>query len=576
MAEDETGTDEAQTAAAPAPTPLMARILAWLGRHPFAVLTLLCLLLWLPGIVSLPALDRDESRFAQSSRQMLESGNFVDIRLGQVPRYEKPVGIYWLQSATTAVAAPFVGTGQIWTYRLASLLGAVLAVLLTVWCARAVVEPEAAFLAGALMAGTLLLAAEATIATTDAVLLACTTVMQGVLLRVWRAAREDDAPQPSTAVVLAGWGALALGILVKGPVAPALAAVTLIPLCLWDRQFRLLARLQPLLGLPLMLVIVLPWLIAIAIASHGAFFAQSLGNDFAAKLAGGQESHGAWPGYFLLLSAVTLWPAILFVAPAIAAAVPRHAEPAIRFLLEWAAGWWLLVEAVPTKLPHYILPSYPALATLAALWITGPRVAALWERIAAWISGLQFLVGAAAMATALVLAPRLYGPGDLWPLWVAAGGGISCALMGLGLYAWGKRGWAVVPSLAAALVLIPALSAGAGPHLDQIWLTTRLAAQTLKDVRPGDPPPVLAGYNEPSMLFALGASLGLSDGAGAAEMVAHDGGLALVESRERGPFLARLAQKEADASPLQTVTGFNYSRGQKVEVTIYRVAAKGR
>jgi 4-amino-4-deoxy-L-arabinose transferase-like glycosyltransferase len=576
MVEDETGTDEAQTVSAPASPPLTARIVAGLGRHPFAVLTLLGLLLWLPGIVSLPALDRDESRFAQSSRQMLDSGNFVDIRLGQVPRYKKPVGIYWLQSATTAVASPFVGTGHIWTYRLASLLGAVLAAWLTVWCARVLVGPEAAFLAGALMAGTLLLAAEATFATTDAVLLACTTAMQGVLLRVWRAAREDDAPQPSTALVLVGWAALALGILVKGPVAPALAAVTLTPLCLRDRRFGWLARLQPLLGLPLMLVIVLPWLIAIAMASHGAFFTQSLGNDFAAKLAGGQESHGAWPGYFLLLSAVTLWPTILFVAPAIAAAIPRHKEPATRFLLVWAAGWWLLVEMVPTKLPHYILPAYPALAILAAHWIDGPRIATLWERIAAWVSALQFLIGAAALAAALVVLPRLYGSGDVWWLWTAAGIGGTLALVALGLYAWGKRGWALLPSLAASLILIPALSAGAGPRLDQFWLTTRLAAQTLKDIRPGDPPPVLAGYNEPSMLFALGGGLGLSDGAGAAEMVARDGGLALVESRERGPFLARLAEKEADASALQTVTGFNYSRGQKIEVTIYRVAAMGR
>ena len=77
---------------------------AWLARHAYAVLALLCLVLWLPGILSLPALDRDESRFAQSSRQMLDSGNYVDIRFGQVPRYKKPVGIYWLQAAATAVA----------------------------------------------------------------------------------------------------------------------------------------------------------------------------------------------------------------------------------------------------------------------------------------------------------------------------------------------------------------------------------------------------------------------------------------------------------------------------------------
>src|SRR5580658_10408558 len=105
---------------------LATRVLAALARRPYAALLLFCVLLWTPGIVSLPALDRDESRFAQASRQMLESGNFVDIRFGHVPRYKKPVGIYWLQATATSIA----GGGrddQIWTYRLPSLLGAIAA-----------------------------------------------------------------------------------------------------------------------------------------------------------------------------------------------------------------------------------------------------------------------------------------------------------------------------------------------------------------------------------------------------------------------------------------------------------------
>ena len=69
---------------------------------------------------------------------MLESGNLVDIRFGHVPRYKKPVGIYWLQAAATALAAPFAGRDhRIWTYRLPSLLGAIAAVWLTVWVRRA-------------------------------------------------------------------------------------------------------------------------------------------------------------------------------------------------------------------------------------------------------------------------------------------------------------------------------------------------------------------------------------------------------------------------------------------------------
>src|SRR5471030_739440 len=207
----------AETAPAPAPPPTL---LARLARQPFALLALLGLVLWLPGVLSLPPLDRDESRFAQASRQMVESGNWVDIRLGHVPRYKKPAGIYWLQAAATEIAGPLLNQGRddrIWTYRLPSLLGGIAAAWLTVWCALAVAGAEAALLAGLLMLGGVLLTAEATIATTDAVLLACVLGVQGVLLRLYRAARDPEAPKPRTRTVMWGWAAIAFGILIKFP-----------------------------------------------------------------------------------------------------------------------------------------------------------------------------------------------------------------------------------------------------------------------------------------------------------------------------------------------------------------------
>src|ERR1700754_1802468 len=148
---------------APLPLPVVpatraGRLLSLLARFWWISLTLICLALWTPGVLHLPPLDRDESRFAQSSRQMLESGNFIDIRFGHVPRYKKPVGIYWLQTAATKIA----GMGQdhrIWTYRLPSLLGAIAAAWLTVWCALAVTGAEGALLAGLLMLGSVLLTA---------------------------------------------------------------------------------------------------------------------------------------------------------------------------------------------------------------------------------------------------------------------------------------------------------------------------------------------------------------------------------------------------------------------------------
>ena len=63
------------------------------------------LLLFLPGFFTIPPIDRDEARFAQATKQMVESGDYVDIRFQDDVRYKKPVGIYWLQSAAVETAS---------------------------------------------------------------------------------------------------------------------------------------------------------------------------------------------------------------------------------------------------------------------------------------------------------------------------------------------------------------------------------------------------------------------------------------------------------------------------------------
>jgi 4-amino-4-deoxy-L-arabinose transferase-like glycosyltransferase len=390
MTDSENAEIPVETAPAlPAPARAPA-FLSRLARRPLLWLALLGMLLWLPGVLSLPPLDRDESRFAQSSRQMLESGDLVDIRLGKVPRYKKPIGIYWLQAASTAVLGGG-DDGRIWTYRLPSLIGAIASARLTVWCAAALLDAEAALLAGLLMLSSMLLAAEATIATTDAVLLAIALVVQGVLLRVYRAAREADWPKPSARLILLGWAAVGAGALVKFPLVPGIAVATVVALCAWDRKVGWLKELRPLRGFFLALLVAMPWMIAITIQSHGQFLEQSLGNDFATKLAGGQESHGLPPGFYLAVAAATFFPAILFVLPGLAIGVARRSEPGPRFLLAWAGAWWLVVEAVPTKLPHYILPAYPALAILAAMYITAAPPAVAWLR--GWLAAARWVAG---------------------------------------------------------------------------------------------------------------------------------------------------------------------------------------
>ncbi|HVP83328.1 MAG TPA: glycosyltransferase family 39 protein [Rhizomicrobium sp.] len=523
-----------------------------------------CALLWLPGVFSLPPLDRDESRFAQSSKQMLETGNFIDIRFGFVPRYKKPVGIYWLQAASTAITG-FGNRTHIWTYRLPSFLGGLLAAWLTFWLARAIGPPETAFTAALLLAGTLLLSAESIIATTDAVLLATVVASQTMFLRAYLAREPLSWP-----VALAGWAAIGIGILVKG-ITPGICALTILTLCFWDRDARWLARTRPVAGIAVMLLIALPWAIAIWIQSHGAFFAQSVGNDFAAKLAGGQETHGAPPGYYLLLVSAALWPATLFLIPAIAFAIMRREVPAVRFLISWAASVWVVAEIIPTKLPHYVLPAYPALTVLMALWI-GSEVTLKRERLLAFFAFLQYGIGTVAIAAAPIVATIFYG--GYSPIWLTAlcaiGGSIG--LVAIPRFLKGDAPGAIGFSAAAAIILYGAITLGAVPMLQWLWVSPRAAALVAKDARPGDPPVVLAGYEEPSLVFLLGTNTRLAvDGSAAADAFADQGGLALIERHERKAFARRLAETGAEVTRVDTLWGLNYSRGKTVTIDVFRV-----
>jgi 4-amino-4-deoxy-L-arabinose transferase-like glycosyltransferase len=555
------------------------RVMALVRRRPLILLVLLCLLAWVPGLFTIPPLDRDESRFAQASKQMLETHNFVDIRFGQEPRYKKPVGIYWLQAAATEAASPITNGArdQIWTYRIPSLLGALAAVALVYWCASAFLSIEGAFLSALLMGLTLLLSSEAKIAKTDAVLLATVVGTQAVLMRAYLA-RDPEHTQLTFRTAMLGWLSFALAILIKGPVVLGVVGMTLLVLLVWDRQWRWLGKLKPLWGIPLTILIVAPWLIAIALQSHGAFYQQSLGHDFGAKLAGGQESHGEPPGYYMLLTIATLWPATLFVIPAVAATILQHRTPAARFLLAWAGGPWLMFELVPTKLPHYIMPAYPALAMMAAAFVLAAREEGLptWRRILPIVSSVQFLIGAALLAAAIVVVPRLYGPGITWDLITAAVVVTSLAIAAAVAMLRGAKPLAAALATVTVLVTYPAMTFLAVPKTDKLWVSPHEAAMIRQHLQPHDPAVVLAGYTEPSAMFLLGTDTHLTNGYGAAEIGAAQGGLAAVEEGQRAAFLAHLAELEADANPVDSIEGFNYSRGRPVHITLYRVTPPHR
>jgi 4-amino-4-deoxy-L-arabinose transferase-like glycosyltransferase len=546
-------------------------ILSLLARWPLATLFLLCVIAWLPGFATLPPLDRDESRFAQASKQMIETGNYVDIRYSVGPRYKKPVGIYWMQAAATLAFSkpPY---NEIWTYRLPSLIGGIIAVMLAYWCARALAPPSTALIAAALIGFTVSLTAETRIAKTDAVLLGTVLGSQALLLRSYLAARLGRTP-PSFWVAMGGWAAFAVGVLIKGPIILAVLAVTVIAVSLWDKDWKWLRTLHWGWGLLLTAIIVLPWGIAIEFASRGEFYEQALGHDFAAKIMGGQESHGEPPGYYLLLASVTLWPATLFVLPGIGNGILHRTDPAFRYLLSWGGGAWALFEIVPTKLPHYILPAYPAVAFLGALWALQPAAEdePRLVRILRYIAAFQFFLGVAFFTVIPILGPKYFGEGINSGLVLGACIGGAAGLAAVIFLIMRQKMFAALCAVAAAVIFYPLIGWGVAPKVDQIWISPKAAALVAKDKEPGDPPVVLAGYVEPSLVFLLGTQTQIQSGPTAADIAAKVGGLVLVEDHEKTKFLTRLGQDAAIAKPVDEFSGFNYSRGRREHITFYRV-----
>lgn len=543
------------------------------GWRPWALLTLLCLALYLPGIVSLPPFDRDEARFAQATRQMLASGDFLHIRFQDEARNRKPAGIYWLQAAAVGAFSNAASTA-IWPYRLPSLAGALGAVLLTFGLGARIIGRSPAFLGAALLATSLALVGEAHLAKTDAVLCALVVAAQGALGTIYcRHRRSGTRAGPGWALLF--WIAEGTAVLIKGPVAPLLAVLTIAALGIADRELRWLAGLRAWWGAPLGLAIFTPWLIAISIATQGAFLDQSIGQDFLAKLIGAQESHGAPPLYYLALLILTFWPGSLFLGSAAAAAWRGRHAPAERFLMAWAVPFWFVLELVPTKLPHYLLPAYPALALLAGQALSGLGAA----RRPHWLDRAFALLWAAVslvLAGFLMIVPLGLGRG-IDAAGIVAGAVILFFGARLVIAAW--RGLA--PGLAGRVVLLgllvlPAVLGIEAPTLDRLWLS-RSAAE-LVALHP--PPPggalISVGYSEPSLVFLLGTATRLISAAAAAEqMAAAPGSEALVESREDTAFRAALKAHRLTARPLGAVAGLDYSNGKRMVLRLYRAVPQG-
>lgn len=554
--------------------PLWMRLFAHDVSAPLLLL-LVALAIFVPGQWTVPPLDRDEPRFTQATKQMLETGNYVDIRFQEEARHKKPVGIYWIQAAAVK-AAGYGADAPLWVYRLPSLIAACLTVLLVYWTARAFTGPPAALIAGLFCLAAIILGVEARLAKTDAVLFASIVLAQGALARIWL----NGGGERRWGLAFLFWTGLAIGVLVKGPVALMVLGFTAAGIMLLTRKIGWFRSAVPLAGLLWFVALVLPWFVAIYIATDGAFFQEAVGKDLLGKVGQGQEGHGAPPLTHLGVMFGVFWPLPAFVLLCLGAIWRGKASPLVVFCAAWFLPSWVVFELVATKLPHYTMPLLPALAIPAgaALMEGAGRTA---NRAFRWIAALLLGFPAVALAAASFAGPLYLGD---WPSPPGAVLAVIGALLALGAAARiiKSRPLDAVPlAVTASVILTIGVWGFTGPALKTIWISPRLTAAIAETAGCARPAVVSAGFNEPSFVFLQGTQTALTGPEEAAGFLAGktnagitgDGAgscrIAVVESRQEQAFLEAANANGLVPELRKRVDGLNINGGKRMDIGLY-------
>jgi 4-amino-4-deoxy-L-arabinose transferase-like glycosyltransferase len=501
-----------------------------------------CLVLYLIGTAHQSVFDRDEARFALAVKEMGERGDWLLPSNFGEPRYNKPILCYWLALASTAA----FGMNEA-ALRSPSAFCSVITVLTTMAIAQRLRGRRVARIAGVATATALYLVVEARSLTADASLLAATTIS------FWAWLRLREAPARPGWWQLLLWASVGLGLLAKvvnvaflgfaacalamlegswSPRAmrvllPALAAgalATAIPgfgfvgpaiLCAIavyalvhslstpSGRSRWRAVGAP-WGAPLALAMFIAWGLPATLATHGGFVSQGLGHHLLGRTATPYEGHSGWPGYYLVATLVAFFPWGSFLPAALTNAWRQRRDSGTAFLVAWVLGPLLLVELTTSKLPHYMLVTFPALAILVAMLVearlTGARD---------WTRGERFLeagIFAVACTGSAVAGGYVAATSDTGGARVAATVLLATSLA-VGII--GTIGWfsgrprkltALVAGCATTLYLV--VFAVFLPALEPSRLGPRLGQAVARDLEPGDRL-VLCKVGEASVGFYL-------------------------------------------------------------------------
>ena len=539
-------------------------------------LVLLCLCLYLPGIVSLPMVDRDSPHFSQATKQMLETDNYLQVKFQQQPRHLKPPGYYWLQALSVKLFSN-VKAATNWPYRLPGIIGAILAVLMTFAFTKRYFSKDCALLAAAMLGSCFLLLIETRLTVTDTVLLATMVLMQGGLWQIYVNHKRNKPIKLNS--ILYFWLGMTVGILIKG-ITPLVGFLTIITLCIADKDLAWLKKIRFGLGFSLLILLTLAWLIPISMVGKSNFLLDMIKGDVVPKLVGGQQSHGMPPGYFLLIFTLMFWTGSLFVWFGNVWGFRRRKDPIIRFLWAWIVPTWMFFALVPTKLPEYVLPVYPAIAILTSVGLFS-RKKFDFKPLTKFLCRLQYVIWVCigiALITAIIYLPYyLMQTVEITALMVAAVFCLAIIIIFYQVYLQQPIKAAWVGIIASVFIFAPVFGILL-PRMQPLWLSKQVNAVVVQDNLPmsSTQPLYSIGYGEPSLVFLLGTqNVHFSQVEDTISQLRQNRGkLILCDERYVENFLHQAKRNNIHVKLIKKIKGFNYSKGEWIQLSLFERIGK--
>jgi len=508
--------------------------------------------------------DRDEPRYARVTAEMVESGNYLVPTLNGQAWPDKPILLYWLMSLPVRVLGPTELACRFW-----GVVGTAITCLLTFYIGKQLFGAKEGLWAMVILASTLMVLVVGTTATSDAVTLPFIVAVLAIFIHAMKSGMR------AYHIILMGV-ALGFGMLAKGPIGvlPIPAIVTILWLNRKARPGLVRPFCQLGAALTIGVLIFLAWAIPVNNATSGEFLSVFVGRHVLTRAIKPMEHHGGnfllYLPYYLPVIIVGFFPWTLHLPGAFSAILGgriggQYCRP---LLIGWVVSIFTIMTLAVTKLPHYILFIWPALALVVAGMIAAAQQDRLTSRDRIWLRRGVWFFGppAIAIALGLMIAPYFFPIAGL--RWSGLASGIVLSVMtAVAIYL--QR--ADRPHLSAEVLTIGMLALevpilfGVLPAIEQIKISPPIA-QAIKAKTAKETPVATYKYAEPTLNFYIGRKIEplRKEEAVVAWARQPKPGVLIIPK----DILTGIEQRHGPL-PLEQIAskkGFNYSKGKPLEV----------